>query len=497
MRRQLAALDLGSNSFHLLVVSEQDDHIQVVDKYREMVRLAAGLRNDGYLDEETEFRALNCLERLGERLRGLARDNVRIVGTSALRQAKNSAAFIQRAERILGHDIEIIGGREEARLIYLGVSHSLEDSADRRLVVDIGGGSTELILGRHFDPEEMESLHMGCVAMSGAYFPDGRIGRKAFELAINRARQELEPVMHQFRRPNWETAIGASGTILAIESILSADGGETGVITRAGLERLVGQLSDARHLSEVPLPQLSAERHPVFCGGLAILAAVFAELDVEFMHASSGALREGLIYDLLGRVHHTDIREATVVNVRRRYHVDIAHANRVQSLVMSLHDQLAEQQGPADADADADAKSILRWAADLHEIGMDISHSQYHKHGGYLLLNMDMPGFSRRDQARLATLVRAHRRKFPMPLFVGPDGNQLILPAVLLRLAVLLCRSREPQSLPPMQLLPGSGDLTLQIPAAWLNAHPLTRLDLVQEAAFLSAIPFTLVVEET
>ncbi len=492
MRRQLASLDLGSNSFHLLVVNERDGHIQVVDKYREMVRLVAGLGSDGNLDQETETKALDCLERLAERLRGLKEENVRIVGTSALRQAKNSARFIEKAQRILGHPVELIGGREEARLIYLGVSHSLEDNNDRRLVIDIGGGSTELIIGRHFGPEVMESVHMGCVAMSIRCFPGGKIGRRSFEHAVYLGRQELEPVSLHFQPENWETAIGASGSVLAIEEVLSGNGYPAGVITAEGLEWLISYLIEAKQIELVNLPQLSEERAPVFCGGVAILAAVFAELNVDYMHASTGALREGLIYDLLGRVHQADIREATVASLRSRYHVEPAHTDRVRDLVMILHAQVAKVWKIADEEDAA----LLRWAGDLHEIGMDISHSQYHKHGGYLLLSMDMLGFSRRDQSRLATLVRSHRRKVPMDLFTGEDAEALLRLTVLLRLAVVLRRSRNNDVVPDIQLKTHGDVLQIKLSGAWLNEHPLTRLDLEQETEFLTHTPISLKVVE-
>ena len=491
-RRQLASLDLGSNSFHLLVVNVRDGHLKVVDKYREMVRLAAGLGPDGNLDAQTESRALDCLERLAERVRGLPEENVRIVGTSALRQAKNSAQFIAKAAQILGHPIELIGGREEARLIYLGVSHSLEDNADRRLVIDIGGGSTELILGRHFEPEEMESVHMGCVAMSNQWFPNGHIGKRSFEHAVNLARQELEPVSYMFRRAAWETAIGASGSVLAIDEILTGQGYKPGIITADGLQWLIGTLIEARQIELANLPQLSAERAPVFCGGVAILAAIFAELDIEFMHASTGALREGLIYDLIGRVHKADIREATVANLRNRYHVDAGHADRVRELVMSMYKQVASVWKIKDDDDEA----LLRWAADLHEIGMDVSHSQYHKHGGYLVFNMDMPGFSKRDQSRLASLVRAHRRKIQLGFFDAEDSASLLRLTVLLRLAVVLRRSRIDEPLPKINLKASDTSLIVRLPKGWLNAHSLTRLDLEQESGFLEHVPLNLVIEE-
>ncbi len=490
--RQLAALDLGSNSFHLIVVQESNGRVQVVDKYKEMVRLADGLQEDGVLHPKVEKRALHCLERLGERLRGLHPDNVRVVGTNALRQAKNSEEFIDRATELLGHEVEIISGREEARLIYLGVSHNLEDSHDRRLVVDIGGGSTELIVGRDFQPQEMESLHMGCVSMSAAWFPKGTIDEDNFSAAVDAARQELEPVSRQFHHNQWDSAIGASGTIVTIQQITNTLQSDEGVITREGLENLSDEIIGCGHVDKIDLPHLSSERRPVFAGGVAILKAIFEELGVETMHTSGGALREGLIQDLLGRVHRHDIRDTTVGNLKKRYHIDKRHSDRVRDLVIALHAQSAA----AWQLTDADHAMTLRWAAELHEIGMDIAHSQYHKHGGYLLLNMDMPGFSNLDQKRLALLVRAHRRKVPLDLFEGSNREQWLRLAVLLRLAVVLRRSRLNQHLPHINVVAEDDSLTVQLPKSWLDKHPLTRLDLQQEADYLQVIPLELIVEE-
>jgi len=307
---ELAALDLGSNSFHLLVVQANQGRVQVVDKIKEMVRLAEGLDADDNLLEPVAQRALACLERLGQRLRDLPAENVRVVATNTLRRANNAADFIVRAEAALGHTVEVISGREEARLIYLGVSHALENQHERRLVVDIGGGSTELILGRRFEPELMESLYMGCVGLSRRYFPDGEIRASAFQQAVDHARQELEPVRRAYRDTGWNTAVGASGTILAAQEVLNHMGRDPGGITLNGLEQIRRALVHARDASKLTLPGLPAERAPVFPGGLAILYAIFESLDVERMQATSGALREGVIHDLLGRAQHQDVREA-------------------------------------------------------------------------------------------------------------------------------------------------------------------------------------------
>ncbi|MFU8815312.1 MAG: exopolyphosphatase [Pseudomonadales bacterium] len=489
---ELAALDLGSNSFHLLVAQECAGRIQVRDKIKEMVRLAEGLDQDDNLIEPVAQRALACLERFGQRLRDLPPDSVRVVATNTLRRANNAVDFIRRAEAALGHTVEVISGREEARLIYLGVSHALEDNHERRLVVDIGGGSTELILGRRFSAELMESLYMGCVGLSLRYFPDGKLRASRFQAAVNHALQELEPVRRAYTNAGWDTAVGASGTVLAAQEILNFMGRDSGGLTLAGLEEIRRLILQAKHVDNLSIPGLPIDRAPVFPGGLAVLYALFEALDIERMQATSGALREGVIYDLLGRVHHQDVREATVRDLSLRYHVDAKHAQRVRESALQLLAQVAGAWGLADPDD----QLLLGWAADLHEVGMDIAHNQYHKHGGYLLRYMDMPGFSRWDQRQLAALVRAHRRKFPSTdsIFGGSERDRLIRLAVLLRLSVVLHRNRSARPLPHIGLMVEGDALHLTLPATWLRRHPLTRLDLQQEAELLSAIPLQLII---
>jgi len=486
--RQLAALDLGSNSFHLLVAQESNGRIQVVDRIKEMVRMAAGLNDDKSLSDDVIKRALDCLDRFSQRLRGLAPEDIRVVGTNTLRKATNAQVFLDEAERLLGTEVEIISGREEARLIYLGVSHALEDTAERRLVVDIGGGSTELILGKRFRAEVMESLHMGCVGMTRRCFADGKLRASQFKDAINLARQELEPVEQVYKEPGWDLAIGASGTILAVQDILSELDPDASAITLDGLKTIRKALIDTRQIDRIDLPGLPSERAPVFAGGLAVLFGIFESLGIENMQATSGALREGLIYDLLGRVQDQDIREATVRGLVNRYHIEQTHGRRVRETAISLLAQSARSwklTEPTD-------KLLLGWAADLHEIGMDIAHSQYHKHGGYLLANMDMAGFSRLDQHHLAVLVRAHRRKFPVDDVEMPTRLRRL--AVILRLSVVLHRSRTGDPLPHVSLKARGNQIKLEFPDDWLNRHPLTELDLVQEASYLKTIGHTLTV---
>ena len=526
-----AALDLGSNSFHLIVAYYRpgrsdrpsgpgnlnsgarsfDDRgrLQIVDRHKETVRLAEGLTAEGDLSPVVALRALACLRRFGQRLRHLSPNNVRVVGTNTLRKARNSGDFVAAAERALGCRVEIVSGREEARLIYLGVSHALEsrNDAESRLVVDIGGGSTELILGRHFQPRLMESLHMGCVSMSARFFPNGEITAAGFAAAENAARQELEAVEQMFLAYGWDAAVGASGTLLAVHDAIAELNGDQAV-TRDGIDALRERLIDAGCADRIGLSTVDEARAPVFAGGVAVASAVFDALGVGAMTVSQGALREGLLHDLLGRVHAQDIRETTVDDLARRYHVDVAHARRVaqtaavmfeavpwDALALPTPAQNAQAQSAAALSRDA-AERLLRWGALLHEVGMDIAHSQYHKHGGYLLEHMDMPGFSRSEQRRLAALVRAHRRKFPLD--DARQSPRLAALCVLLRLAVVLHRGRATAPLPPfsIQVDANRAEVRLVFPAKWLRDHPLTKLDLEQEAAWLALIPLRLTVED-
>jgi exopolyphosphatase/guanosine-5'-triphosphate,3'-diphosphate pyrophosphatase len=494
---QLAALDLGSNSFHLIVAHHHENRIQVIDRMKEMVRLAAGLDAHNVLTPEVTARALECLARFGQRLRHLPARNVRVVGTNTLRKARNSAAFLARAEEVLGHRIEVISGVEEARLIYLGVSFALEDSHDnKRLVIDIGGGSTELILGQQFEPRLMDSLYVGCVGLSAQYFPEGRIKASRMHDAEMAARQELQSIERPYKDAGWDTVIGASGTVLAVNDVIRASGWGSHGISAEALRQLRSAVVSVKDTSSLKLPGLPPERAPVFPGGVAILTAAFEALDIRHMQVSQGALREGLIHDLLGRAHHRDVRESTVQDVARRYHVDLKHAERVRATALEMLHRVCNRWRLNDPRYEL----LLRWAATLHEVGRDIAHNQHHKHGGYLLRFMDMAGFSRVDQQRLAVLVRAHRRKFAIEEFTRvfrDEALPLMRVCVLLRLAVLLHRNRTDDPLPLTRVLADETSITLSFPPGWLDAHPLTQLDLSEEAGYLRAIPLELVVNES
>lgn len=478
-------MDLGSNSFHVVVAHVDGGRIAIIDRIREMVRLAGGLDADNRLRDDVMERALHALRRFGQRLRHIPPGNVRVVGTNTLRKARNRDAFLERARQALGHEIEIISGREEARLIYLGVSQTLEDSGDRRLVMDIGGGSTEIILGRRLRPEIMESLYMGCVGLSQQYFESGRIRKDAYRSAVLHALRELEPVQEEFRRAGHDSAIGASGTIIAARDAAVAARGAGDAVTPAALARVEQQMLDAGHVDDLGGLGVSRQRAPVFPGGLAILRALFDALGIERLDVSMGALREGLLHDLLGRSRHGDIRETTVADLVRRYHVDQAHARRTCDTALQL---LVDVALTWHLDVTR-CEPLLRWAALLHEVGLDIAHTQYHRHGGYLLENMDMPGFSRSDQRRLAFLVRAHRRRFPMALldeFPAIERDELKRLAMLLRLSVVLHRARSDDAPPLFHVTASTQSLMLVLPPGFLAEHPLTALDLHEEAGNVS-----------
>ncbi len=487
----IAAVDLGSNSFHMIVARHVDGRVVVIDRLREMVRLAAGLGTDGRLDADAVARALRTLRRFGQRLREIHPDRVRVVGTNTLRKAHRKQPFLERARRALGHPIEIISGVEEARLIYLGVNRSHSSARGRRLVVDIGGGSTELIVGRGREPLLMDSLYMGCVAMSESFFANGAFSRKRLARARLAAALELETIEQRYRRLGWEQAVGSSGTFKAIlEAVRELRPGST-AITRVGLERLVQRLEQAGSVRAAGIDAISDERAPVFAGGLAIALQVFDSLGLQEMAVSDSALREGILHDLIGREQREDVREATVQSMQRRFNVDPAQAGRVERTAVSLLAQLPLRCGVDSADA----RTVLRWAARLHEIGLDVSHAQYHRHGAYLLEHADMPGFSREDQRLLALLVGAHRRRLHLERLAEllPPWNERAPWLVgVLRLAATLHRARSGKPAPRVRLGVRGRRVTLLFPRGWLARHPLTVADLEQEREYLRPFGWSL-----
>lgn len=490
-----AALDLGSNSFHMVIARSIDGELRIVDRVRERVQLAAGIGADKLLAEDVQQRAIACLDRMGQRVRHMAPGHVRAVGTNSLRRARNARAFLRLAEGALGRRIEVISGQEEARLIYLGVAHSSADDAGRRLVVDIGGGSTECILGERFEVARADSLHMGCVSYSLAHFPGGELKKSNLRRATIAARVELQPIELRFRALGWTTCIGASGTIRAIAEILRVNGWTDGAITAPGLKRLRKALIAAGDVDSLALDGLKPERAPVLPGGYAILQALFDGFKIERLDTTTGALREGVLYDLVGRNRHEDVRDRTIRRFVERYHVDEAHAARVEVTALHLLDRVEERWGLEGSVP----RQLLAWAARLHEVGIVVRHSAYHKHGAYLLQSSYMPGFSNDEQQILGALVRVHRRKLP-PVGEIPDLPPLGLTGllrlcVLLRLAVLLNRSRSPEPIPAFFLEADVGKLRLVFPKDYLEQRSLPHAGLVAEAKLLAERGFELTVE--
>lgn len=466
--------------------------LTIIDRLKETVRLSEGLRNNGDLSDAAKKRALACLARFGQRLRDMHASSVRAAGTSTLRRARDSQAFRREAEMVLGHPIEVISGIEEARLIYNGVTHSLPPCEGLRLVMDIGGGSTELILGLADRPRALESLHLGCVAMTEKYFHKGKITKRAFEKARLAARLEISPVKKFFADVPDMEAIGTSGTILATATVAhELKIVETNELTRDAVEQLIEHVARFDNVAGLSLPGLPQARAQVWPGGLAILVELLNVLQVKKLHVSDGALREGLLYDHLGRLQHHDARERSVEAMARRYSVDREQGARVANTVARLLAQCAKRW-KLQSDI---AGSMSQWAATLHEIGLDISHDGYQRHGAYIAENADMPGFPRAEQQILAFLIASQRRDINMrsvrklPTTWRDPALRL---ALLLRLGVLLNRSRSSTELPDVSLHVGKDYMNLAFPAGWLTDNPLTAADLNREKAYLRRAGFRL-----
>ena len=486
----LAAADIGSNSFHLIVARYEHGQPRVIDRLRENIRLAAGLKSDGGLDDVHREKALACLARFGQRLRGVPATRVRAVATNAVRQMRVPELFLAPAESALGHPIEVVSGREEARLIYLGVAHGIPDTPGRRLVVDIGGGSTEFIIGERLEPLKKESLQVGCVASTLRFFVDGKLTPKRWQQAQTDIAMELQQFAADYRAFGWDEAIGSSGTVRAIDAVLREAGWSDAGITRAALERLRDAVIECGSVDKVKFPGLNEDRAGIFAGGVAILEATFAALDIQRMRVAETSMREGLLYDMIGRAEHRDPRGASIDALAQRYAVDHAHAVRVEAGALALFDQVCApwQLGPTERD-------WLGWAARVHEIGLAIAHSQYHRHGAYIVGHSDLAGFARHEQQVLAVLLRCQRRK-PDVAAVRALPERLQLPVsrvtALLRLSVLLQRSRE-SGVPPRAALHADGPaLQLALPRAWLDSHPLTGADLEQERSYLRLLDIKL-----
>ena len=487
---KLAAIDLGSNSFHLVIARLEQGELRPIERLGEKVQLAAGLKG-GQLQPDAIERGLDCLRRFQQLLSEVSDCPVRVVATNALRAAHNREEFIAPAEQILGCPVEVIAGREEARLVYLGVAHTLADDDDSRLVIDIGGGSTELIVGNRFEANLTESLHMGCVSYR-RFFIDGVISRDYFSQAYRSAYLELLNIRSSYL-DQWQHCVGSSGTLMAIEQVLIGLGISRMGISPEGLQQLQERVLEFEHIDDVRFPGLKDSRRHVFVSGLAITMALFDALEIDHMELSDGALREGVLYDYLGRLSHEDVRERSVSALEQRYDTDRDQAERVSRVVEQLFEQLQVVWQLQEQDLQQ-----LQWAARLHTLGLTVSHSQFQKHGEYLLRYADLAGFARHEQEFLAALVRAHRRKFPVDLYQQMrkgERQRWLRCALMLRLAVLLRYTSLVDGLPNFTVSASKkARLAIRFPDGWLEQHPLTQLDLEQECRYLRDVGFELVV---
>ncbi|MEO6698853.1 MAG: exopolyphosphatase [Paraperlucidibaca sp.] len=483
----LAAVDMGSNSFHLAVARLDHGVIRLTDSLSEKVQLAAGLDENQQLSDEAIDRALACLSRFSQHLAGVEPQRLRIVGTNALRVARNARRFVKAAQEVLNHPIEIIAGREEARLIYVGVSQTLAGQG-KRLVIDIGGGSTEFIIGERHEPLLTESLHMGCVSYSQRFFPDGAISAKALDRAITSAQQELASIARAYRDLGWDSAVGSSGTMKAVRNVISSLGWATpeGHIPADAIPKLRELLLSVSDIRELELPGLKEDRRLLMPAGFAIVSAIFASLHIDTLAFSDGALREGVLYDMLGRFGDGDIRDRSIESLQQRYGIDREFSERVCNTAGELFQQLQSSLNFTDDDLG----TLLR-AAKLHEIGKAISHTGYHKHGAYLLFHADLAGFSKPEQEALSLMVGSHRRRLRsenMDALLAAGGEALLQLSLILRLAVLLNHSRSRDDIAIPELRSDGQHYRIDFTKSWLKAHPLTLADLEQESNYFQGV---------
>lgn len=496
--QEFAAIDLGSNSFHMVIARVVDGAMQVLGRLKQRVHLADGLDHQNRLSEDAIQRGLSSLALFAERLQGFSPANVTIVGTHTLRQAVNAEEFLQRAADVIPYPIEVISGHEEARLIFMGVEHTQPEKG-RKLVIDIGGGSTELVIGEDFEPRLVESRRMGCVSFANLYFPGGVISKENFRRARLAATQKLETLSWQYRLHGWQYALGASGTIKATCEVLQAMGEKDKRVTPERLEMLYDEVIKHKSFDSLSLPGLSDERKAVFIPGLAILCGVFDALAIRELRLSDGALREGVLYEMEGRFRHQDIRSRTAQSLANHYAIDSDQARRVLDTTDQLYQQWREQN-PKQANPQLSA--LLKWAAMLYEVGLTINHSGLHRHSSYILQNTNLPGFNQDQQTLLATLVRFHRKAVKveeMPRLTLFKKKQFLPLVFLLRLGTLLNNQRQATSTPEiLKLTTDDGHWTLTFPYGYFSQNNLVQLDLEREQSYWKDLTgWQLMIEES
>ncbi len=488
----LAALDLGSNSFHLLIAKIEHGEMRPIEALAEKVQLGAGLEHE-QLSQEAIERGLGCLDRFAQLLGSIEPERVRVVGTNALRAAHNRHEFTIPARRILGTRVDVIYGREEARLVYLGVAHTQADDVTSRLVIDIGGGSTEIIIGQRFEPQRLESLQMGCVSYGKTCFPGGRISRKNYRQAYDKARLLLAPIRHEYHARHWQDCVGSSGTLRAIDTILTRRGWCDNGIDRQGLRKLEDKLLKFKVMNDIKLDGLAEQRRNVILPGVAIISALFDVLGIEHMRISSGALREGVIYDLMGRLSHEDVRERTINALMQRYSVDTDTTNIVERRARVFFTTACQAW-----QLDMSDWELLRWTAHTHEIGLAIAHKNFNRHSAYVLRNADLPGFSQEEQEQLAVLALGQRGKLTNEMYRDIAASEI--PRMqrlvgIMRLAVCFKHVEKLERLPDFTLEAGPKSLSFTFPPDWLDRHPLTARELAHEQEVLAKMGLKLVID--
>ncbi len=486
-----AAIDLGSNSFHMLVVREVAGTIQTLARIKRKVRLAAGLNSENALSPEAMERGWQCLRLFAERLQDIPPAQIRVVATATLRLATNAQQFIQQAEKILGCPIPVIRGEEEARLIYQGVAHTT-GGADQRLVVDIGGASTELVTGTGAQTTALFSLSMGCVTWLERFFSDRNLAQENFDAAEAAASEVLKPVIDELKHHGWKVCVGASGTVQALQEIMMAQGMDER-ITLAKLQQLKQRAIRCGRLEELEIEGLTLERALVFPSGLAILIAIFEQLGIHCMTLAGGALREGLVYGMLHLSVDQEIRSRTIRNIQRRFMVDIAQAARVQQLAQAFAGYVADEW-----ELDTLSKDMLKSAALLHEIGLSVDFRQAPLHAAYLVRNLDLPGYTPAQKKLLATLLLNQTN----PVDLSSLHQQNAVPprmaerlCRLLRLAIIFASRRRDDILPAIELKAQGEALHLTFPANWLACHPLGAELLTQESLWQSYVHWPLTIQ--
>ena len=486
-----AVIDLGSNSFHMLITRQLANSVQVVDKVKRKVRLASGLDKNNLLSETAIARGLECLSFFAERLQDIPPDNIRIVATATVRLATNRDLFLSAANHVLGHKIVLLSGLQEAENIYLGVAHT-SCSAKDKLVLDIGGASTELIIGSGFSIKHAISVDMGCVTFNKLFFADGKITKNSFSNATAHAKKTLAPHLTHYKALGWQAVLGGSGTIQALAEVLMFEK-KPALITLTFLHQIKTKIQQFNYIDDIRIGGLSSERIPVFASGLTILIALFESLNIDQLQLSSGALREGLLYEMLPNSRNIAIRYRTLNGLSLKFHIDTLHAQRIQNQVTTLLGNFA----PTWQLVDENHAQLLNAATSLHEIGLLLEYKRHQQHGAYLLNNADIPGFEQAERQFIAAMVKLYKGGIDVELLKSlsiMSFNHACYYLAILRLAIILCRRRQDDVLPDYQAKVDENTIYLCLPELWLQQHPLIADELLQEHKELQKIGLRLTI---